>query len=64
MVSFQLAIPRNNTLPLGSLIREAVPPATVGKVEGTLVIKSKAAKWQAYNEMNYKQEAISRKAMK
>jgi len=48
----------------GSLIREAIPPAVVGKVEGTLVLKSKAPKWQAYKEMNMKQEKVAMKYKK
>ena len=45
----------------GSLIREAIPPAVVGKVEGTLILKSKAPKWQAYKEANLLQEKVKSK---
>jgi len=46
---------------LGSLIKEANPPSTVGKVEGTLVLKAKNPEWQEKWESSQKESYYSKK---
>jgi len=51
---------------LGSLIKEAGVPSSVGKVEGTLVLKSKnkewQQKWESSQNENYYHDRASKKS--
>jgi len=56
---------------LGSLIKETTAPSTIGKLEGSLVLKSKNKEWQQivadsktetyYHERNNKMKALKHK---
>ena len=45
-LGFSLISTQFNNIYTGSMIKEANPPSTIGKVEGPLVLKSKNSQWQ------------------
>jgi len=58
---FSLFIMHDN---LGSLIKEANAPSTVGRMEGPLVLKSKNVEWQAIAENSKQENYYHEKQMK